>query len=312
MKKRNLNRRNGLLKVPIPLTLFILMIIGLMGCNSNDKSAESSSNQDDDSKQTNQLNKDFAKLEDQFAAHIGVYAIDTGNDQTIEYHPENRFAYSSTFKVLAVANVLKQNEIKDLEKVITYHEDDLVAHSPVTEKHVDTGMTLKDISKAAIRESDNTAGNLLLQSVGGIDAFKKYLRSIGDDVTEPERYEVGLNQFSPGDKRDTSTPKMMATDLKKVTLDEQLSDKKSEVLIDLMKDNEAGDHLIRKGAPTGWKVADKSGAGTYGTRNDIAVVYPPNREPIVMAIMSRQDKEDAEFNDEVVAEAANITLEALK
>ncbi|HIS28995.1 MAG TPA: serine hydrolase [Candidatus Avamphibacillus intestinigallinarum] len=71
-------------------------------------------------------------------------------------------------------------------------------------------------------------------------------------------------------------------------------------------------HKFNKGAPKGWKVADKSGAGTYGTRNDIAVVYPPNREPIVMAIMSRQDKGDAEFNDEVVVEAANITLEALK
>ena len=48
------------------------------------------------------------------------------------------------------------------------------------------------------------------------------------------------------------------------------------------------DRYITGECPQGWKVIDKSGSGDYGARNDIAVIYPPNRKPIVMAIMSRR------------------------
>ncbi len=188
----------------------------------------------------------------------------------------------------------------------------MVTYSPVTEKHVDTGMTLLEISEAAIRKSDNTAGNLLLEALGGPDKFEQALRDIGDDITQPERYETELNEFIPGNSRDTSTPRAMATNLKKVTLDDFLSDDKRELLIDWLKGNATGDALIRAGAPEGWIVGDKSGAGSYGTRNDVAIVWPPNREPIVMAIMSRHDTENAEYDDALIAKAAEITLNALK
>lgn len=312
MKYINPNSKLNSSKISVYLILIALFTVGLFGCANVDEGKDSSTDTDNELMQTNQADKEFSELENKFDTQIGVYAIDTGNDQTIEYHPEKRFAYSSTFKVLAAANLLKQNDINDLEKIVSYNKDDLVAHSPVTEKHVDTGMSLLEISEAAIRESDNTAGNLLLKSIGGPEKFGQFLYDMGDDVTQPERYEVELNEYSPKDKRDTSTPKMMATNLKKVILGDILSDEKSKLLVDWMKGNETGNPLIREGAPKGWKVADKSGAGTYGTRNDIAVVYPPDREPIVIAVMSHQDKENAEFDDSVVAEAAKITLDALK
>src|SRR5699024_12426530 len=56
------------------------------------------------------------------------------------------------------------------------------------------------------------------------------------------------------------------------------------------RETSTGDTLIRAGAPEGWKVGDKSGAGSYGTRNDITVVWPPNREPIVIAIMRSEER----------------------
>lgn len=132
---------------------------------------------------------------------------------------------------LAAAILLEQNDIRNLEKVVTYTKDDLVPYSPVTEKYVGTGMTLLQISEAAIRESDNTAGNLLLEAIGGPDKFRQALRDIGDDVTQPGRYETELNEFMPGNKRDTSIPRAMATNLKKVALDDFLSDDKRECLL---------------------------------------------------------------------------------
>ncbi|ALX49727.1 class A beta-lactamase [Lentibacillus amyloliquefaciens] len=294
------------------LSITLLLLTILTACGNAGNKTDTSSDKENESKQTINKDEKFVQLENEFDAQISVYAMDTGTNQTIEYRPNERFAYSSTFKPLAAAILLKQNNIENLEKVVTYTNDDLVTYSPVTEKHVDAGLTLLEISEAAIRKSDNTAGNLLLEAIGGPDKFEHALRDIGDDVTQPERYETELNEFTPGNKRDTSTPRAMATNLKKVALGDFLPDDKRELLIDWMTGNESGDPLIRAGAPEKWTVVDKSGAGTYGTRNDIAVVWPPNKEPIVIAIMSRHDTENAEYDDALIAKAAEITLNAFK
>lgn len=309
-----MKKTNPYKSVVCKLTLYLalLALTTLTACVNADNKTDTSSEKEIETEQTTNKDEKFAQLEGEFDARIGIYAIDTGTNQTVEFRPDERFAYSSTFKVLAAAILLKQNDIKDLEKVVTYNKDDLVTYSPVTKKHVDTGMTLLEISEAAIRKSDNTAGNLLLEALGGPEKFEQALRDIGDDVTQPERYETELNEFTPGNKRDTSTPRAMAANLNKVALGNFLPKDKRELLIDLMKGNATGDTLIRAGVPEDWKVADKSGAGSYGTRNDIAIVWPPNREPIVIAIMSRHNKKDAEYNDALVAKAAKITLNALK
>ncbi|MFD2627598.1 class A beta-lactamase [Oceanobacillus kapialis] len=293
------------------LFMMVLTLVILTACAEVDSSTDNS-HEGDKAGQTEKLDEEFAKLENEFDAQLGVYALDTGSNQTIAHQAEERFAFASTYKVLAAAIVLKQKTMEELKEVITYTEDDLVTYSPVTEKHVDTGMTLLEIAEAAIRTSDNTAGNLLFEAIGGPDKFEEALREIGDEVTQADRDETELNAFTPGDTRDTSTAKAMVESLQAYTLGEQLSDEKRELLTDWMKGNATGDTLIRAGAPEGWVVGDKSGAASYGTRNDIAVVWPPDREPIVIAIMSRRDTEDAEYDDALIAEAAEIVFGALE
>ncbi|MBL2486664.1 class A beta-lactamase, partial [Klebsiella pneumoniae] len=45
--------------------------------------------------------KEFSQLEKKYDARLGVYAIDTGTNQTISYRPNERFAFASTYKALA-------------------------------------------------------------------------------------------------------------------------------------------------------------------------------------------------------------------
>ncbi|MEW4326999.1 class A beta-lactamase [Rossellomorea marisflavi] len=293
------------------VTIFTLLVLmTLSACMKPEKTSEPSSQKE--AEESTDLDETFATIESEYDARVGVYAIDTGSDQTIDYRSEERFAFASTYKALAAALVLKQNTMEELEEVITYTEDDLVSYSPITEKHVDTGMTLAELSEAAVRTSDNTAGNLLFEELGGPEQFQQSLREIGDDVTQSDRYETALNEFTPGNTRDTSTPVALATSLQGFAVGDLLTDDKRERLLDWMQGNATGDTLIRAGAPEGWTVADKSGAGRYGTRNDIAVVWPPDREPIILAIMTRHDTEDAEYDDALIAEVAEATLNALK
>ncbi|MDM5239296.1 class A beta-lactamase Bla1 [Bacillus cereus] len=254
----------------------------------------------------------FSQLEKKFDARLGVYAIDTGTNRTIAYRPNERFAFASTYKALATGVLLQQNSIDKLNEVITYTKDDLVEYSPVTEKHVDTGMTLGEIAEAAVRSSDNTAGNILFHKIGGPKGYEKALRQMGDRVTMSERFETELNEAIPGDIRDTSTAKAIATNLNAFTVGNALPDHKRKVLTEWMKGNATGDKLIRAGVPTDWVVGDKSGAGSYGTRNDIAIVWPPNRAPIIIAILSNKDEKEATYDNQLIAEAAEVIVNALR
>ncbi|MBR3119083.1 class A beta-lactamase [Oceanobacillus profundus] len=294
------------------LAICLMAMVALIGCAKETDSSESMSQSNNE--ETNQTtDNDFAQLEKEFDAKLGVYALDTGSGKIIDYQADERFAYTSTFKPLAAGAVLKQNSFEELNETVTYTEDDLVTYSPITEKHVDTGMNLLEISEAAIRYSDNTAGNLLFNELGGPDGLEKAMREIGDNVINSDRTETNLNEAKPGDVRDTSTPKALATSLQAFALDDQLlSESKQDMLLEWLKTNTTGDSLIRAGVPEDWTVGDKSGAGGYGTRNDIGIVWPPDREPIVIAILSNRDTEDAEYNDDLIKQATEITVDALK
>ncbi|MGR5998018.1 class A beta-lactamase Bla1 [Bacillus cereus] len=257
--------------------------------------------------------KEFSQLEKKFDARLGVYAIDTGTNQTISYRSNERFAFASTYKALAAGVLLQQNSIDSLNEVITYTKEDLVDYSPVTEKHVDTGMKLGEIAEAAVRSSDNTAGNILFNKIGGPKGYEKALRHMGDRITMSDRFETELNEAIPGDIRDTSTvPKAIATNLKAFTVGNALPAEKRKILTEWMKGNATGDKLIRAGVPTDWVVGDKSGAGSYGTRNDIAIVWPPNRAPIIIAILSSKDEKEATYDNQLIAEATEVIVKALK
>ncbi|MBV6738211.1 class A beta-lactamase (plasmid) [Priestia megaterium] len=284
----------------------LLTCVTLAGCSEgNDQSVQA--------KQKNQesvIKHHFVKLEDKFDARLGVFALDTSTNQTVTYRADERFIYASTSKALAVGALLQQKTIDDLNQRITYTQDDLVNYNPITEKHVDTGMTLKELCDAALRYSDNTAMNLILKQIGGPNGLEKSLRDVGDNVTMPEQFEPELNDVKPGETHDTSTPRALATILQSFTLGDVLPIEKRELLIDWMKRNTTGDSLIRAGVPKGWVVADKTGSGSYGTRNDIAIIWPPKGDPIMLAILSSRDKKDANYNDKLIAEATKEVINA--
>ncbi|RNB88608.1 class A beta-lactamase [Brevibacillus nitrificans] len=310
-KARKMSRYLASGKVMLPFLLMaVAAVAAFAGCSSIQDEQRVTQAKEQANGQT-ALDPQFGQLEKDFGARLGVYAIDTGSGREITYRGEERFAFASTFKALAAGAVLKQSTDEQLHVVINYTSDDLVTYSPVTEKHVQTGMTLSEISEAAIRYSDNTAGNLLLKQLGGPEGFEKILRELGDQVTSPVRYETELNEAIPGDTRDTSTPKALAGTLQKLTLGDVLPQEKRSMLINWMLGNETGDKLIRAGAPKDWVVADKSGAGSYGTRNDIAVIWPANGDPIVMAILSSTDKQDAPYDNALIEKAAKVALDAL-
>ena len=309
-----LNKFYNILHYKKIVPVVLLSCVSLIGCSNSNAQSEppKQTNQANQIKQENTGNQSFAKLEKEYDAKLGIYALDTGTNQTIAYHSDDRFAFASTSKSLAVGALLRKNSLETLDQRITYTHEDLSNYNPITEKHVDTGMTLKELADASVRYSDSTAHNLILKQLGGPSEFEKILREMGDTVTTSERFEPELNEVHPGETHDTSTPEAIAKTLQSFTLGTALPIEKRELLVDWMKRNTTGDKLIRAGVPKGWEVADKTGAGSYGTRNDIAIIWPPNKNPIVLAILSNHDKEDAEYDDKLIADATKVVLNTLK
>ncbi|WP_406156756.1 class A beta-lactamase [Streptomyces sp. NBC_01005] len=256
--------------------------------------------------------RQFKDLERKYDARLGVYAIDTGTGREVTHNDGERFAHASTFKALAAGAVLRKYSLGGMDEVIKYSKKDLVSDSPVSEKHVGTGMSLSALCDAAVRFSDNTAANLLLDRLGGPRGLDAVLAGIGDDVTRMEHREPELNRWSPGATSDTSTPRALAGDLRAFVLGDLLGNGERAQLTKWLRTNTTGAELIRAGMPRGWVVGDKTGSGgTYGTRNDIAVVWRPDGAPVVVAILSNRFQEDAEYDNALIAEAASVVAEAL-
>jgi beta-lactamase class A len=252
----------------------------------------------------------FAQLEARFHAKLGVYALDTGTGRAVSFQAATRFAYCSTFKALAAGILLRRGT--PLDTVIHYRASDLVEYSPVTSQHDTTGMTLEAVMEAALEYSDNTAANLLLAQLGGPRRFQEALRGIGDMTTDSDRDEPSLNDATPGDTRDTSTAQALAEDLRQFTLGHLLPAGSRQLLTGWLLRNTTGGPYIRAGVPAGWKVGDKTGNGYWGTRDDIAITWPPHGAPIVIAVLSSRGSVNAASDDALIADATRTALADLR
>jgi beta-lactamase class A len=143
--------------------------------------------------------------------------VDVSTKRRVEYRAAEPFMMCSTFKVLATAAVLKRvDENKEkLDRFVTYEEAQLLSYAPVTRAHVkEGGMTLEALCAAAIEQSDNTAANLLLESIGGPKGLTEFARSLGDKFTRLDRMEPELNTASDDKESDTTRPGAMCDDLR--------------------------------------------------------------------------------------------------
>jgi beta-lactamase class A len=255
----------------------------------------------------------LTKLERTLVGRLGVFALNTANGDRLSYRADEYFPMCSTFKVLLASAILKRSTQIDglMQQRIKYQQNDLVTYSPITERYVKDGMTVDALCAAALQYSDNTASNLLMTILGGPGAVTTFARSIGDRQFQLDRWETALNSSIPGDRRDTSTPNAMASSLQRLAFGDALEPRLQLQLRVWLQGNTTGAARIRAGVPADWQVGDKTGTGDYGTANDIGLLWPPRRAPIVVAIYTTQGEKDAKARNDVIALAARIVVDWL-
>ncbi len=262
-----------------------------------------------------QAQAQLAALEQAAGGRLGVSALHTGSGARVKHRADERFPMCSTFKAMLAAAVLARasSEPQLLNQLVRYEAKELVSYSPITEKHVATGMRVAELCAATVQYSDNSAANFLMKLLGGPQAVTAYARSIGNQVFQLERWETELNSAIPGEVRDTTSPAATVHSLDGLLLGTSLPAPQRQQLDIWMRGNTTGDQRIRAGVPAGWQVADKTGSGAYGSVNDIGVAYPSGdaTAPLVIAIYYTREQKDAPINQHIITKATRIVVAAL-
>lgn len=259
------------------------------------------------------LPKTFAEIEARIGGRLGVTVRRPGSDFKATHRGDERFPMCSTFKLLAVAAVLKSVDEgkEDLTREILVPADEILDYAPVTEKHAGNTMTLLDLCAATMVWSDNTAANLILSSLGGPAAATAFVRSLGDNETRIDRMEPDANDIRPGDPRDTTTPNAMTDDLDRLIIGDVLSAGSRTQLTDWLLANETGKTRLRAGLPKTWRVGDRTGTGPLGTSNDVGVAFPPEGTPILISAFLTGSPAGREERDVALAEVGHAVAAAI-
>ncbi|EJG0026600.1 CARB family carbenicillin-hydrolyzing class A beta-lactamase [Vibrio alginolyticus] len=261
-----------------------------------------------------QLNEDISLLEQQTSSRIGVSVWDTQVDERWDYRGDERFPLMSTFKTLACAKMLSDMDSGKLSKNATAKVDErsIVVWSPVMDKLAGQNTRIEHACEAAMLMSDNTAANLVLNEIGGPKAVTMFLRTIGDKATRLDRIEPRLNEATPGDSRDTTTPNAILNTLRTLVEGETLSYESRVQLKIWMQDNKVSDSLMRSVLPTGWSIADRSGAGGHGSRGINAIIWKENHRPVYISIYVTETELSLQARDQLVAQISQLILQKYK
>jgi beta-lactamase class A len=226
----------------------------------------------------------FAQMEKSSGGRLGVAVFDTATGEHAAYRADERFPMCSSFKFLLASAVLQRvdGHHESLDRVIAIPPKPLLSHSPLTGSHAGGTMTIASLCEAVLIQSDNTAANALLETIGGPPAITSFCRSIGDKVTRLDRTELALNESRAGDPRDTTSPSAMVGNLQAMLFGTVLSAASRKRLTVWMEGCETGLDRLRAKLPAGWRAADKTGSNGVHTCNDNAVFWPPGGKPPVL------------------------------
>jgi beta-lactamase class A len=252
-------------------------------------------------------------------ARLGVCFLDTATGEVSGNRMDERFAMCSTFKLALVAAYLREADRGrvDLAEVLKYSKADLLPWAPATGKNLSKGgMSIAELAQAAQELSDGVAANLLVKRLGGPPAVTAKFREMGDTVSRLDRYEPELGLVLSADVRDTTSPLAMAQLVKRITTGDVLQPNSRQRLLRWMENTNTGARRLRAGLPADWRSGNKTGtgraAGTTNKCNDVAITFPPRKNPVIIAAYfdSGEYTEQTEARHEaVLAEVGKIATE---
>ena len=220
----------------------------------------------------------------------------------------------STFKALAAAAALKRVDAgaDGLDRKIAFGPADLLEYAPVSKAHVaDGAMSLADACAAALQWSDNTAANLVLED-DRRPAGRHRLGARARRFRHPPRPRRADAQH--GDSRRSARHDQPGGDGGRPAR----ADPRRRAVAGLAPParsvdggDKVGDKRLRAGLPADWGIADKTGTGDHGVANTIAILRPPSRPPLFVAVYFAESDRTPDERNAVHRDVARVIVETM-
>jgi len=230
-------------------------------------------------------------------------------------HAAERFPMQSVYKIPIAMAVLNQVDkgLINLETRTTITPEDIVPspiHSPIRELYPNCkSLTVRELIRFAIVESDGTASDVLLKLIGGPKQATAYVRNLGIAEIMIETTEKEMAQGEKVQYRNHATPRSIIKLLQAFQTTKALSPLSRSLLLDFMIQTGTGPRRIKGLLPRGTKVAHKTGAsrtvgGLARATNDAGIVTLPDGRHLLLAVFVSDSKAGEAERDRVIARIA--------
>lgn len=284
----------------------------------------------------------FAALGRAFNGNAGISVVSLREGWQADYNATTLFPQQSCSKLwvaIAAMDAVDKGRISLNDRVTLGRDDLTLFHQPIRAKVLGGGghtTTLGALLFSAITESDNTANDKLMRSVGGPQVVRdmiatKNLGSIrfydGERALQSriagliwsQSYSIGDAFYKArgalptsvrkssferyiADPYDGAAPHAVALSIARLKRGELLSPASTQRLLNIMGSTKTGAMRVRAALKPGWSWSHKTGTGQnfqgrVGGINDIGLLTAPDGSAYAMAIMTVPNKPDGTSQD---------------
>lgn len=251
---------------------------------------------------------------------VGVAAVLLGSDRSasrvlVELNERDHYPMQSVYKVPISMAVLKQVESGRvrLDQKVRVTKAEMIgraAHSPIRDKHPNGAeLTVAELMRFAVGESDGTASDVLMKLAGGPEAIMSYLRELGVNDMMVVNTEFQFSQDSSFQYQNWTTPQAAVALLQALNERRALNQESTALLLKLMVESKPGARRLKGQLPAGTVVAHKTGTsgtekGVTAATNDIGIITLPDGRSVAIAVFVSESPENVQVREVVIAGVA--------
>lgn len=263
-----------------------------------------------------ELQKQIAQIAAAARGRVGVEAVLLETGQTVSLNPAERYPMQSVYKLpigMAVLEQVDAGKIR-LDQRVRVEKSDYLRkgqHSPIRDKNPDgTELSVEELLRFAVSESDGTASDVLMRLAGGAQAVTGYLNGLkvtGIIVANTEK-EIGRDWETQ--YRNWASPEGAVALLRALHEGRTLSEQSRALLLKFLIESPTGAKRLKGLLPRGAVVAHKTGtsganaSGINAATNDIGIITLPNGRHVAIAVFVSDSPADDATREGVIAKVA--------
>ena len=266
-------------------------------------------------KQALGLQNEIAQIASTAKGKVGVLAIVLETGETVSLNPNDHFPMQSVYKLPISMAVMKQVDAGKLklDQKVRVTKDDFVGrnqHSPIRDENPNgVELTVDELVRFAISESDGTASDVLMKLAGGPAAVQAYLTGLSITSWIVLNSENELGKDYQLQYRNWASPEGAVALLRALHERRGFSETSRGLLLKYLTESKPGPKRLKGLLPAGTVVAHKTGTsgaqnGITAATNDIGIITLPNGKHLAIAVFVSDSPADEATREGVIAKIA--------